>query len=133
MLQRLYDTSPLCSDDGRLLRRISITTGVVQLLLACLGILTHHAGSNGEKDAQKDLKNKEERQLYWAKGTGFGTGSTQQSWNVEQALMKQKNEEDHITVLLQVLASYINPKDETSEELSGNVLPVQFTEFLAKR
>lgn len=40
--------------------------------------------------------------VYWAKGTGFGTGSTQQSWNVEQALLKQKNEEEHVTVLLQV-------------------------------
>ena len=33
---------------------------------------------------------------------GFGTGSTQQSWNVEQALLKQKSEEEHVTVLLQV-------------------------------
>lgn len=29
-------------------------------------------------------------------------GSTQQSWNVEQALLKQKSEEEHVTVLLQV-------------------------------
>ncbi|XP_066259587.1 baculoviral IAP repeat-containing protein 6 isoform X2 [Euwallacea similis] len=132
VLQKLYDSSPLCSDDGCLLRRISITTGVVQLLLACLGILTHHAGSSGDKDSQKDAKTKEDRQLYWAKGTGFGTGSTQQSWNVEQALMKQKNEEEHVTVLLQVLASYINPNDESGELLSCNVLPSQFVEFLAK-
>lgn len=40
--------------------------------------------------------------VYWAKGTGFGTGSTQQSWNVEQALLRQKSEEEHVTVLLQV-------------------------------
>lgn len=40
--------------------------------------------------------------MYWAKGTGFGTGSTQQSWNVEQALLRQKSEEEHVTVLLQV-------------------------------
>lgn len=45
--------------------------------------------------------------LYWAKGTGFGTGSTQQSWNVEQALLRQRCEDEHVTVLLQVLASYI--------------------------
>lgn len=40
--------------------------------------------------------------VYWAKGTGFGTGSTQQSWDVEQALLRQKSEEEHVTVLLQV-------------------------------
>ncbi|KAG8233770.1 hypothetical protein J437_LFUL003841 [Ladona fulva] len=47
--------------------------------------------------------------LYWAKGTGFGTGSTTQSWNVEQALLRQKSEEEHVTVLLMVLSSFINP------------------------
>lgn len=41
--------------------------------------------------------------IYWAKGTGFGTGSTAQSWNVEQALLRQKSEEEHVTVLLQVI------------------------------
>lgn len=40
--------------------------------------------------------------VYWAKGTGFGTGSTQKSWDVEQALLRQKSEEEHVTVLLQV-------------------------------
>lgn len=40
---------------------------------------------------------------YWAKGTGFGTGSTSSGWDIEQALVKQKNEEEHITSILQVL------------------------------
>lgn len=52
-------------------------------------------GSSGGKSEDKS-------QLYWAKGTGFGTGSTQQSWNVEQALVRQRTEEEHVTVLLQV-------------------------------
>lgn len=39
---------------------------------------------------------------YWAKGTGFGTGSTSSGWDIEQALVKQKNEEEHITWILQV-------------------------------
>jgi len=38
--------------------------------------------------------------------SGFGTGSTQQSWNVEQALLKQKSEEENVTVLLQVKLYY---------------------------
>lgn len=83
--------------------------------------------------------------MYWAKGTGFGTGSTQQSWDVEQALLRQKSEEEHVTVLLQVrkeekikrtnrliilsffflislseqiLSSYINPGDCTNIDMS---------------
>lgn len=44
---------------------------------------------------------------YWAKGTGFGTGSTSSGWNIEQALVKQKNEEEHITWILQV--NFFNP------------------------
>lgn len=44
----------------------------------------------------------EDQQLYWAKGTGFGTGSTASGWDVEQALTKQRLEEEHVTCLLQV-------------------------------
>lgn len=51
----------------------------------------------------KNLKPDDKSHLYWAKGTGFGTGSTAQSWNVEQALSRQRIEEEHVTVLLQVL------------------------------
>lgn len=68
VLQKLYDASPLCSDDGRLLRRISISSGAVQLILSCLGVLTHHSSSNPEKDSTKSQKTREDRQLYWAKG-----------------------------------------------------------------
>ncbi|XP_008195667.1 baculoviral IAP repeat-containing protein 6 isoform X2 [Tribolium castaneum] len=131
VLRKLYDATPLSTDDGRLLRRISINTGVVHLLLACLGIFTHQT-QNNEKEGQKDAKGKDERsQLYWAKGTGYGTGSTQQIWNVEQALLKQKSEEEHVTVLLQVLASYISPNGETADELMEDVLPSSFHDLLA--
>lgn len=47
--------------------------------------------------------------------------------------MKQKTEEEHVTVLMQALASYINPNDGAGEELSDYVLPPQFSELLAKR
>ena len=41
--------------------------------------------------------------LYWAKGTGFGTGSTHSTWDVNQAVSRQKKEESHVTALLEVL------------------------------
>lgn len=53
-------------------------------------------------------KSDDKSHLYWAKGTGFGTGSTAQSWNVEQALLRQRSEEEHVTVLLQVKLTLIH-------------------------
>ncbi|XP_062702655.1 baculoviral IAP repeat-containing protein 6 isoform X3 [Aedes albopictus] len=72
--------------------------------------------------ADDQLNSDDKSHMYWAKGTGFGTGSTQQSWNVEQALLRQKSEEEHVTVLLQVLSSYINPGDKVPSNLDSEVL-----------
>lgn len=152
VLKKLYDGTPLSTDDGRLLRRISINIGVVHLLLGCIGIFSHQFNANGtDKDGQNSKNKEDKSQLYWAKGnfllkflkiynpqiygilgTGFGTGSTQQSWNVEQALLKQKSEEEHVTVLLQVLASYINPNDNAEDELTESVLPQGFNDLLTQ-
>ena len=49
----------------------------------------------------------EKNNLYWAKGTGFGTGSTIQQWDAEKTLMQQKMEEEHVTCILEILSSYI--------------------------
>ena len=55
------------------------------------------------------LVGEEKNQQYWAKGTGFGTGSTMSNWDSEQTMMRKKSEEEHVTCLIQVLASFINP------------------------
>lgn len=99
-----------------------IEVGALHLVLNCLGVFTHQAnnfqvaepseGSSGAKSGSGEnsqISSDDKSHMYWAKGTGFGTGSIQQSWNVEQALLKQKSEEEHVTVLLQVLSSYISP------------------------
>lgn len=52
--------------------------------------------------AQQRSTTEEKTQSYWAKGTGFGTGSTTSSWDAEQALLRQKTEEEHVTCFLQV-------------------------------
>lgn len=41
-------------------------------------------------------------QNYWAKGTGFGSGTTQQQWDVDLHVMKRKMDEKNVTHLLQV-------------------------------
>ena len=39
---------------------------------------------------------------YWSKGTGFGTGSTIQQWNIEKTIMQQQIENDHVASILEV-------------------------------
>ncbi|VDK62166.1 unnamed protein product [Onchocerca ochengi] len=47
---------------------------------------------------------------FWAKGTGFGSGTTQQQWNVDLHVLKRKQDEQNVTHLLRVLSSFICPK-----------------------
>ena len=49
---------------------------------------------------------------YWAKGTGFGTGSTAAAWDVEGAQHRKQQEEEHVTWLMKVLSAYIHPGGE---------------------
>lgn len=141
-----------------------IEVGAIHLVLNCLGIFTHHSqmyqltgiptkdtggptaasGSTSTTlkpaaltDAEAIGVSDDRSHAYWAKGTGFGTGSTSKSWDVEQALLRQKTEEEHVTVFLQVLSSYINPGDQTSvpdasiaEGQEINDLPSVFFELL---
>ena len=75
-----------------------------------------------------------EKTNYWAKGTGFGTGSTQQTWNVEMALIKQRNEEKQVSVLLNVFSSYINPGNQVpkmDDFVFRNDLPESFIKMFS--
>ncbi|XP_074501768.1 dual E2 ubiquitin-conjugating enzyme/E3 ubiquitin-protein ligase BIRC6 isoform X2 [Sebastes fasciatus] len=123
VLRALFSSTPLTTDDGVLLRRMALEIGAIHLILACLSALSHHAPRNPNASTSVSepqisschgAGTSEEQQLYWAKGTGFGTGSTASGWDVEQALTKQRLEEEHVTCLLQVLASYINPASSSS-------------------
>ncbi|XP_013170740.1 PREDICTED: baculoviral IAP repeat-containing protein 6 isoform X4 [Papilio xuthus] len=118
VLARLLHAAPPDTDDGRSLRSALLRLGLVRLLLACLAVFTHHkpASNDNSQASNGSGKPEEKSQLYWAKGTGFGTGSTQQSWNVEQALVRQRVEEEHVTVLLEVLSAYMNPGERWPPE-----------------
>nr|KAG5700866.1 hypothetical protein BaRGS_012273 [Batillaria attramentaria] len=103
VLKSLFDASPLTTDDGVLLRRMALDIGVLhltQMILTAMQAAATHTGLS---------QNEEKTQHYWAKGTGFGTGSTTSSWDAEQAMLRQRSEEEHVACLLQVLGSYINP------------------------
>ncbi|XP_056423373.1 baculoviral IAP repeat-containing protein 6 isoform X3 [Hyla sarda] len=150
VLRTLFSTMPLTTDDGVLLRRMALEIGAIHLILACLSALSHHApripnSSSNQTEPQVSSTHSsgtcEEQQLYWAKGTGFGTGSTASGWDVEQALTKQRLEEEHVTCLLLVLASYINPSgcavngEVPANEVRGqnsNALPSVLLELLSQ-
>ncbi|XP_057338600.1 baculoviral IAP repeat-containing protein 6 isoform X3 [Microplitis mediator] len=130
VLKQLLKATPLTTDDGLLLRRTMVDIGAILLLLNCLAIFTHQTGHNellDQKITQIGSRNDDKSHLYWAKGTGFGTGSTQQSWNVEQALLRQRSEEEHVTILLRVLASYVGSGSQPQREL-----PATFAELIAR-
>lgn len=82
VLRQLYDTTPLGTDDGRVLRTISINIGVTQLLLGCLAVFTHQiqtqpttnltsAATSVVPDSSREgstARSEDKSQLYWAKG-----------------------------------------------------------------
>ncbi|XP_013417535.1 baculoviral IAP repeat-containing protein 6 [Lingula anatina] len=193
VLRTLFAAQPLTTDDGVVLRRMTLEIGALHLILACLSVLSHHgpreplpgfhqeprisatqvascvvaqpqppqppfkliqaatsmsnwsqlqsSSSSSSVQAPVNSVGDEKSQHYWAKGTGFGTGSTTSSWDAEQALLRQKSEEEHVTYLLQVLASYINPggavpKDFESPEYPSTAekmaLPANVPELLSQ-
>ncbi|KAG8444148.1 hypothetical protein GDO86_009363 [Hymenochirus boettgeri] len=150
VLRSLFNAMPLTTDDGVLLRRMALEIGAIHLILACLSALSHHAprvpsSNSSQTEPQVSSSHSsttcEEQQLYWAKGTGFGTGSTASGWDVEQALTKQRLEEEHVTCLLLVLASYINPsgsaingemQSNESRSQNNNALPSVLQELLSQ-
>ena len=72
----------------------SVRCPQVQLVVSALSVPMGGSGSAAPTEKAQ--------QHYWAKGTGFGTGSTTSSWDAEQALLRQRGEEEHVAVLLQV-------------------------------
>ena len=62
---------------------------------------------NGTSNSNAPSTSSDEKSnLYWAKGTGFGTGSTIQQWDVKKTLMQQKMEEEHVTCTLKIISSF---------------------------
>ena len=56
VLRRLYDTTPLSTDDGVLLRRMTLEVGCLHLVLACLSVLSHHTPRGGHPEVSTKRK-----------------------------------------------------------------------------
>lgn len=81
-----------CPSLTRMCKR-SVSNRQTQMILTAMQTAATQSGMS---------QNEEKTQHYWAKGTGFGTGSTTSSWDAEQALLRQRSEEEHVACLLQV-------------------------------
>ncbi|XP_068082089.1 baculoviral IAP repeat-containing protein 6 [Anabrus simplex] len=148
ILRQLFEDTPPTTDDGVLLRRTAIDIGAMHLIFNCISVLTHQSKNSNLPGIYNELITPQQSttegegilcspddrsNLYWAKGTGFSTGSTAQFWDVEEALLRQRNEDEHVTVLLQVISSYIHPEDCESESESLSVchpLPTSFCNLM---
>lgn len=64
-------------------------------------------GSSGTQQPFGMVLDEQKNNLYWAKGTGFGTGSTIQHWDAEKTMMQQKMEEEHVTCIMEILSNFI--------------------------
>lgn len=58
------------------------------------------SGNTGS--AVSSASNVAQQHNFWAKGTGFGSGTTQQQWNVDLHVLKRKQDEQNVTHLLRV-------------------------------
>lgn len=56
---------------------------------------------------------------YWAKGTGFGTGSTVSSYNMHALRAKHQLEEKYVSICFAILAEYLSVEEKKSSDNSS--------------
>ncbi|KAE9551922.1 hypothetical protein FO519_004881 [Halicephalobus sp. NKZ332] len=59
-------------------------------------------------------------QDYWAKGTGFGSGTTQVQWNVNEHVRKRKLNEEAVTCMINTISGYLMPIRENISTVEIN-------------
>ena len=62
---------------------------------------------------------------YWAKGTGFGTGSTASSYNMVAIRAKHKSEEKYVSICFAILSEYFSWNADEGEGEGGRKVRVQ--------
>jgi hypothetical protein len=145
-LCQILEISERKSRDFFLVRSQIVETGVIDMMMNCLGHYSDHChkdnnndqmpststcrkrkASNIKCESQSEVKSSEENGI----GFGFGALYSQQiaELKCEEALKVQIGKETHITAMLQVLASFINPQDEIPS--NSITLPSRFINILS--
>uniref|UniRef100_A0A0N5A1Y6 UBIQUITIN_CONJUGAT_2 domain-containing protein n=1 Tax=Parastrongyloides trichosuri TaxID=131310 RepID=A0A0N5A1Y6_PARTI len=60
--------------------------------------------------------NKKINEIFWAKGTGYGHGTTHQHWNVKEHINKKKNEEKIVACMFDILSAFITIRSEIFDD-----------------
>lgn len=149
-IRQILDDSPLSGGDFKAVREAIVETELISFLLAYLSKITHHVQTPelpkpDEQPSTSKAKAKPKRKYTprtrntWTKksnikdnGTGFGSGAVNRAgkaWNAQQTFDKQKTEDSQVVMLLQVLASFINPQDDIPVD-NGTELPAKFIELV---
>lgn len=58
---------------------------------------------------------------YWAKGTGFGTGSTTSNWDIDATFAKKKTQEKFIALCFTIMAEYMGFKGRTEATSTSDI------------
>uniref|UniRef100_A0A1X7VLP9 UBC core domain-containing protein n=1 Tax=Amphimedon queenslandica TaxID=400682 RepID=A0A1X7VLP9_AMPQE len=103
--------------------------GIIHHILSCLsGATQHKPRSGGNNNREKtDAANKLESSKnvktvtskdkeYWAKGTGFGTGSTSSAWDISAMLQENQSNELLSSLCLAILGEWLNIREENEEK-----------------
>ena len=115
---------------GSDLRHQALEVGTVHHTLHCLSSFGHHSpriedrdDMNGSKPVEGQSSQQPSRvtsssdKQYWAKGTGFGTGSTTSTWNMEAMMAKQKSEEKYVTLCFAILSEFLAVSEECPQPM----------------
>jgi baculoviral IAP repeat-containing protein 6 (apollon) len=139
-LHQILENSVRQVHDFLLIRNKIVESGVIKLLFDVLSVFTHHYSVQMTTDPQPStstgisktiVKGKHKqwrRKLINDNGTGFGSGEIKSSWKPEDVLKKQIQEELHITGMLKVLASFMNPQDDIPADATA--LPRLFIDLV---
>jgi len=83
-------------------------------------------GSPGNQPAvDTSTKPSSSQQQFWAKGTGYGSGSITQSWDADGAIQRQKYLEEQAVCLFRSLAAFIHPSCSLVSLTNPVLLPVE--------
>lgn len=73
-------------------------------------------------------------QDFWAKGTGFGTGTTQAQWNLHEHVRRRKLSEEAITCMINTISGYLMPFNEHANftnilaDIGLNIAQITYTQ-----
>uniref|UniRef100_A0A7E4VTD5 UBC core domain-containing protein n=1 Tax=Panagrellus redivivus TaxID=6233 RepID=A0A7E4VTD5_PANRE len=61
---------------------------------------------------------------YWAKGTGFGSGTTQAQWNLSDHVQKKRLKEEAVTCMLNTISGFLAPSFQAENPVNVSIAEI---------